>query len=350
MDEPKKQFAAAGVILKMGDGKVKEVLMIQRAKKDPLWPLQWEFPRGKCEVGVDKSLRDCMIREVKEETGLDVKVLKLIDKHKYTKVGENTVTICYNYACRMLDPDQEVRLSREHDSYKWISEVGEVQLMATPEQRKTIQKVLNNERAITSQPKRQKVEEIGPAGMALAGTALKSKTGKQLAKGVARGIQNRTMPRERNIKMGSFSYSSKPRYPQQTEESNLDFYLRALHEETLNEEPITLGMIGAGLVKVYIGAMLIKLAKDVFKLNFTKIGRQCKDYPGGERGICMLRAKMQAKKAEVEKLKSGISKCAKDKDPEACKRKVAGRIKTVEDEISYMSRRTGELRRAPIVH
>ncbi|GAG05874.1 unnamed protein product [marine sediment metagenome] len=218
-------------------------------------------------------------------------MLKLIDKHKFVKQRENTITVCYNYACRMLDPDQEVRLSNEHDTYKWISEVGEVQLMATPEQTKTIQKVLNRERTIVSYPKHQKIEE-----------------------------------------------------------SDVDFYLSALHEETLNEEPITLGMVGGALVKVYIGAMLIKLAKDVYNTNFTKIGQKCKDYPGGEKGICIMRAKVAAKKAELAKLKSGMERCSKDKNPEACKQKVAGRISSIQNEISYMSKRTGELRKAPIVH
>jgi 8-oxo-dGTP pyrophosphatase MutT (NUDIX family) len=287
---PITNYASAGVIMRIGDGNTKEILMLQRSKNDPLWPLQWEFPRGTCEPGIDKTLRECMTREIKEETGLDVKVLDFIDKHKYVKDGGEQVTYCYNYSCKLLDPNQDIRLSREHDSYKWISEVGEVELMATPEQKKTIQKVLNTERAIVSNPKMKKIEE-----------------------------------------------------------SNLDFYLTALQED-----PITVGgaLMTAGnvLLKVYIGAMLIKLAKDVFKLNFTKLGRQCKDYPGGERAICIMRAKMQAKKAEIAKLKDGIEKCGKDKDPEACRRKVKGRMDAIQKEVSFMERRLGELRRAPIVH
>jgi 8-oxo-dGTP pyrophosphatase MutT (NUDIX family) len=294
----KVKYSAAGIIKRKGDGNVDEILMIQRAKKD-FYPNQWEFPRGGCEEGKDKSLRDCMMREVKEETGLDVKPVKFIDKTRYIRhegMDGKIVTICYNYVCKMLNPDQEVHLSKEHQSFKWISEVGEVELMASPEQKKTIQKVLNHERTIVSIPK-----------------------------------------------------------PQKMEESNLDFYLNALDEnEHLSEDPVTIGaaLMTAGSValKLYIGAMLIKLAKDVFKVNFTKIGRQCKDYPGGERGICMLRAKKQAKEAELTKLKSVVSRCSKDKSPEDCKRKVAGRLSSIGSEISYMNKRLGELRKAPIVH
>ena len=291
------KYSAGGLILKEGDGKVKELLMIQRAKDDK-YPNMWEFPRGRCEQVVDKSLRNCMVREIKEETGLDVKPVKFIDKTKYIR-RENEgkyISICYNYTCKMLNPDQEVHLSKEHQTYKWVSEVGEVELMASPEQKKTIQKVLNTERTMVSIPKMKKVEE-----------------------------------------------------------SNLDFYLNAIHEnETLTEDPVTIGgalaVAGGALIKVYIGAMLIKLAKDVFKVNFTKIGRKCKDYPGGERVICMLRAKRQAKEAELSKLKAGVVSCAKDKDPESCKQKVSSRASAVEQEINYMNKRLGELRKAPIVH
>ena len=221
--------------------------------------------------------------------------------------------------------------------------------MLTQEQKVTVQKVLNRDRTIVSYPRPQKVQEVGAAGMALAGTVLKSKAGTELAKGVSKGIQNRTTPRERNIKMGSFSYSSKPRM-----ESDLDYYLGAIQEI----EPVTTGLTlggaaaiaGKTLFKVYIAAMLIKLAKDVFKVQFTKIGRQCKDYPGGEKGICMMRAKMKAKEAEMAKLNAGVEKCSKDKDPEACRRKVSGRMDAIKKEVAYMQKRLGELRRAPIVH
>ena len=292
--DPIVKYGAGGVILRIGDGKQKEVLLIQRSKNDPLMPHQWEFPRGSCDRKIDKSLRDCMVREVKEETDLDVRPIQFIDKQKHVTHGGEQVTYCYNYACKMIDPQQEVRLSREHDGYKWITEVGEVELMVSPEQKVTIQKVLNRDRTIVSYPRPQKTEE-----------------------------------------------SEKP---------NLDYYLTAIQEV----EPITIGaaaaIAGKALIKVYIAAMLIKLAKDVFKLQFTKIGRQCKDYPGGEKGICMMRAKMKAKEAELSKLKSGVEKCSQDKDVEACRRKVAGRMDAIQKEISYMKKRLGELRRAPIVH
>lgn len=296
--KPVVRYGAGGVILRIGDGKQKEVLLIQRSKTDPLMPHQWEFPRGRCDRKIDRSLRDCMVREIKEETGLDVKPIQFIDKTKHVKNGGEEISYCYNYACKMLDPQQEIRLSREHDGYKWVTEVGEVELMVSPEQKNTIQKVLNRDRTIVSYPRPQRTQE--------------------------------------------------------SKESNLDFYLGSIQEDELREEPITLGATlataGSALIKVYIAAMLIKLAKDVFKVQFTKIGRKCRDYPGGEKAICVMRAKMKAKESEMSKLKAGVERCSQDKDPEACRRKVSGRLNTIQREVDYMKKRLGELRRAPIVH
>jgi hypothetical protein len=52
----------------------------------------------------------------------------------------------------MDDPDQKIKLSKEHEDYKWIGEIGEVGLLLMPEQRKSIEKALNVDRSITMDP------------------------------------------------------------------------------------------------------------------------------------------------------------------------------------------------------
>jgi biotin carboxylase len=52
----------------------------------------------------------------------------------------------------MDNPDQKIRLSKEHDDYKWIGEVGEAGMLVMPDQRKTIEKALNMGRSITMDP------------------------------------------------------------------------------------------------------------------------------------------------------------------------------------------------------
>jgi 8-oxo-dGTP pyrophosphatase MutT (NUDIX family) len=143
--------AAAGVIVRIGDNNRRNVLLIQRSASDH-WPLHWEFPRGKCDKPPGEDLIHCLKREVKEETGLDVKPIEKIDVIEYLADQGTRKTFCHNYLCILKDPDQEVKLSKEHDSYKWISEVGEVELMVMPEQKKTLEKILNTERSIVSYP------------------------------------------------------------------------------------------------------------------------------------------------------------------------------------------------------
>lgn len=131
---------SGGVILKLFDG-IPHVLLIQRSKDDH-FPLYWEIPRGKCDKGENEKLKPCLKREVKEETGLDVKPIKLIDRFSYYTKDERRKSTQYNYLCFMKNPNQEVKISKEHQNYKWVKSLGEVELMVLPEIRNSISKVL----------------------------------------------------------------------------------------------------------------------------------------------------------------------------------------------------------------
>jgi len=153
--------AAAGVIGRVGDNDRMEVLLIQRSKDDH-WPLHWEFPRGKCDKPIGEDLIHCLKREMKEETGLDVKPIEKIDVHEYLADGGTRKTLCHNYLCMLINQDQPVNLSKEHDSYKWVTELGEVELMVMPEQKKSLEKIFHTDRSIVSYPddgRNQKIEE-----------------------------------------------------------------------------------------------------------------------------------------------------------------------------------------------
>ena len=52
----------------------------------------------------------------------------------------------------MKNPDQKIKLSKEHQDYKWIGEMGEVEMMVMPDQKKSIEKALNSDRSIVSYP------------------------------------------------------------------------------------------------------------------------------------------------------------------------------------------------------
>jgi len=139
---------AAGIIMKVEDN-TRKVLLIQRAAEDH-WPLHFEFPRGKCDKTPNEEILPCLKREIKEETSLDIIPIKLLGKFEYLADGGTRKSICYNFLCKMVDPNQEVKLSKEHRTYKWITQIGEAELLVHPDQKKFIQQVLSTENPIIS--------------------------------------------------------------------------------------------------------------------------------------------------------------------------------------------------------
>ena len=142
---------SAGVIIKKGENDENLVLLIQRAADDH-WPLHWEFPRGKCDKPMGEDLKHCLKREVKEESGLDIIPIKLIDTFDYIADKGTRKSTCYNFLCRMKDENQKVKLSKEHDNFRWIQSMGEVELMVFADQKKTLSKALNTDKQIVSYP------------------------------------------------------------------------------------------------------------------------------------------------------------------------------------------------------
>ena len=72
-------------------------LVVQRAKDDH-FPLHWEFPRGKCNMG--EVVVNCMMREVKEESGLQVVPVKYLGKTEYYSEVHKNMTHCYIFLAR----------------------------------------------------------------------------------------------------------------------------------------------------------------------------------------------------------------------------------------------------------
>lgn len=84
-------------------------LLIKRAPGST-WPGLWEFPAGKIERG--ESADDAARREALEETGITVASLRFLG----TSEREKTV-----YLFHSADFSGSVRLSAEHEAYKWLT-------------------------------------------------------------------------------------------------------------------------------------------------------------------------------------------------------------------------------------
>lgn len=140
----KKMNVACGIIMKKDWDGTKRVLLIRRSPSD-FFPLMYETPRGKCDKPIGEDLIHCLKREIKEETGLDIIPIHYIDKYTYVADNGTRESTQYNFLCIMKNPDQKIKLSKEHDDYKWISTMGEAELNLMPELKRTLSKVLNTD-------------------------------------------------------------------------------------------------------------------------------------------------------------------------------------------------------------
>ena len=78
----------AGAVVVRGQGASAEVLLVS-AKKDPR---QWIFPKGHVEPG--ESAAEAALREMREEAGVDGKIIKSIGDSKY-ETGRDRVNVTY---------------------------------------------------------------------------------------------------------------------------------------------------------------------------------------------------------------------------------------------------------------
>jgi len=92
-------------------------LLVKRSDKEDNHPGKWVFPGGKLEKGED-ALQG-LIREIKEETGLDVEdKVALIRTYTFTR-SDGSNAIGFNFVLQWKSGD--VRLGEGLVDYVWIS-------------------------------------------------------------------------------------------------------------------------------------------------------------------------------------------------------------------------------------
>ena len=102
----------AAVIEKEGN-----FLILKRSPKKDFEPESWETVTGRLEN--DESPVEGILREVMEETSLEVEVVLPLDTGFFYRGGKEFPMVFIAYYCRYLKG--EVRITWEHSEFKWIS-------------------------------------------------------------------------------------------------------------------------------------------------------------------------------------------------------------------------------------
>ncbi len=91
-----------------------EILIVKRHPKSRTDPEMWELPGGKVEKG--EFFADALVREIKEETNLDVNIGDFAEAIQNDYMHKRTVQVMM-YLC---DVKGEVKISDEHTDWMWV--------------------------------------------------------------------------------------------------------------------------------------------------------------------------------------------------------------------------------------
>jgi len=89
-------------------------LVLKKSSSEDVNPDTYDLPGGRLEFG--EELTTSLIREVKEETGLKVKPLRVINAWSFIK-DDRLQLVGIDYLCKLLGGKET--LSSEHDYYYW---------------------------------------------------------------------------------------------------------------------------------------------------------------------------------------------------------------------------------------
>lgn len=111
-------------------------LVLLRGSTAPSNPLKWDLPGGDVDYGEDPE--ESILREIKEEAGLEVDGLEPFDVEAHINSrGQHWFTVAY----KALAKDDKVKISWEHDEYKWVDDKKFSALTSMPKIIRFVEKI-----------------------------------------------------------------------------------------------------------------------------------------------------------------------------------------------------------------
>lgn len=105
------QKAGAVILRHQMDSEPEILLLFRHRQKD------WSFPKGHRERG--ETMGECMRREIEEETGLKVNIVKELPPLEYQNSNGESVKL-YMYLVSPSDIEQKEKLEHTDDSLEWV--------------------------------------------------------------------------------------------------------------------------------------------------------------------------------------------------------------------------------------
>lgn len=108
------KFGVSGFIYNRG-----KVLVVRRSRKEKFMPGYYDIPGGKVEFG--ETLEEALMREIREEVNLSVKVVKPYSSFSYVTLKNTRHTVDIQFLV-MAKNIKNLKINDDHDDFRWISE------------------------------------------------------------------------------------------------------------------------------------------------------------------------------------------------------------------------------------
>jgi len=123
---------AAGAIILRADG---AVLLVKRAR--PPLAGQWSLPGGRVEAR--ESPEEAVVREVREETGLEVRVVAFVERvHLARERPDGDAFVIHEYLCAPVRDDAPMRAGDDAIDVRWARVQELESLGVSPEARAVV--------------------------------------------------------------------------------------------------------------------------------------------------------------------------------------------------------------------